>query len=240
MQKTKEKEKSKHVMEYATSLPGIIIPEYGRNVQMMIEHAMTIANKEERNKAAQTIIMVMAQVNPLLKEMVDYKHKLWDHLFIISNFKLDVDSPYPKPEKEALAAKPKKLNYPAGDIKKRYYGRTVEALIVKGMEMKDGEEKDALAENIANVMKRFYLNWNRDTVTDDIIIKELDIMSGGKLKLKDNVILISSGSLITKPPVVQSNNNKRRNNNNRNQRNNSGGGGGYRNNNNNNGRRNSR
>src|SRR6185436_9549891 len=115
-------------MEYNTQRNRLIIPEYGRNIQRMIEHAMKIEDREERNKAAKTIVAVMGYLNPQLQNLADFKHKLWDHLFIISDFKLDVDSPYPIPPKETLKAKPKRVTYPNWKIKIKYYGHTLEEL----------------------------------------------------------------------------------------------------------------
>jgi len=115
--------------DYNTRRPKMVIPEYGRNIQKMIDHAMTVENKEERNKIANAIISVMGQLNPHLRDIADFKHKLWDHLFIISDFKLDVDSPYPLPDREAIAKKPVKLAYPENNIKFKHYRKTIETLI---------------------------------------------------------------------------------------------------------------
>src|SRR4051812_4046735 len=116
-------------MEYNTQRGHLIIPEYGRNIQKMVEHAVTIKEREERNRYAQAIIAIMGYLNPALRDIVDFKHKLWDHLFIISDFKLDVDSPYPIPSKNMLVAKPTKLGYPAGNIKLKHFGRITEEMV---------------------------------------------------------------------------------------------------------------
>lgn len=170
-------------MQYNTSLPKLIIPEYGRNIQRMIDFAVTVKNRDERNKVAKSIIDVMGQLNPHLRDVTDFKHKLWDHLFIISNFNLDVDSPYPKPTPETFKTKPEKVKYPSKDMRYGHYGKTVERLIAKAIEYKEGDEKKALVQSIANLMKRSYLTWNRDSVTDEVIIKQLEELSKGKLKL---------------------------------------------------------
>jgi len=183
-------------MEYNTSLPKMIIPEYGRNIQKMIDFAVTVADKEERNKVARAIIDVMGQLNPHLRDVTDFKHKLWDHLFIISEFKLDVDSPYPRPTPETFQTKPELLKYPSNDIRYKHYGKTVERIIEKAKEYPEGDERNALVEQIANLMKRSYLNWNRDSVNDEVILKQLSELSKGQLKLADNSSLRSTQAFV--------------------------------------------
>ena len=116
-------------MEYNTQRGSLIIPEYGRNVQKMVEYAITIKDREERNRYAQGIVAIMSYLNPALKDIVDFRHKLWDHLFIISNFKLDVDCPYEKPTKNTLVAKPKRVSYPSGNIRFRHFGKITEDIV---------------------------------------------------------------------------------------------------------------
>lgn len=176
-------------MEYNTQQPHLIISEYGRNIQKMIDYASSVKNREERNRAAQAIIQIMGQLNPHLRDITDFKHKLWDHLFIISDFKLDVDSPFPVPSRETFNTKPEKVNYPHRDIRYKHYGLTVERLIEKACDMKEGEMKNFLVELLANLMKRHYLNWNRDSVNDEVIFDHLKELSGGRLKLKESFAL---------------------------------------------------
>ncbi|MGQ0827205.1 MAG: DUF4290 domain-containing protein [Bacteroidota bacterium] len=183
-------------MEYNTSLPHLIIPEYGRNIQKMIDFAVTVKNREERNKVARAIIDVMGQLNPHLRDVTDFKHKLWDHIFIISDFKLDVDSPYPKPTRESFQTKPERVAYPSNAIKYKHYGRTVERIIEKAKEYKEGDEKNALVEQIANLMKRSYLTWNRDSVNDEVILKQLQELSKGQLHLADPSALRSTQTFV--------------------------------------------
>ena len=183
-------------MEYNTSLPKMIIPEYGRNIQKMIGFAMTVKDREERNKVARAIIDVMGQLNPHLRDVTDFKHKLWDHIFIISDFKLDVDSPYPLPTAETFQTKPDRVAYPSNDIRYKHYGKTVERIIAKGKEYPNGPEKDALVEQIANLMKRSYLTWNRDSVNDEVILKQLEELSKGQLKLTDISLLRSTQTFV--------------------------------------------
>ena len=183
-------------MEYNTSLPKMIIPEYGRNIQKMIGFAMTVKDREERNKVARAIIDVMGQLNPHLRDVTDFKHKLWDHIFIISDFKLDLDSPYPLPTAETFQTKPDRVAYPSNDIRYKHYGKTVERIIAKGKEYPNGPEKDALVEQIANLMKRSYLTWNRDSVNDEVILKQLEELSKGQLKLTDISLLRSTQTFV--------------------------------------------
>lgn len=195
---TEERIKNKTNMEYNTSLQKMVIPEYGRNIQKMIQFAMTVEDREERNRVARAIINVMGQLNPHLRDVTDFKHKLWDHLFIISDFKLDVDSPYPIPERGILETKPERVPYPTGDIKYRHYGKTVERLIEKGKAMEDPAMKEAFSEVIANLMKRSYLAWNRDSVNDDVILQHLEELSKGDLKLTDKSKLASTSDILAK------------------------------------------
>jgi hypothetical protein len=185
-------------MEYNSLRPKMIIPEYGRNIQKMVEHAMTVEDREERNKIASAIISVMGQLNPQLRDIADFKHKLWDHLFIISNFKLDVDSPYPKPEPSILTEKPDKVDYPSNKIKVKHYGKIIEGIIDKAQTYEEGDEKQVLVASLANLMKRTYLNWNKDSVDDDVIRKDLLKLSGGKLTLPENFEFENTSDLISR------------------------------------------
>ena len=216
-------------MEYNTSLPKMIIPEYGRNIQKMIDFAIKVEDRDERNKVARAIIDVMGQLNPHLRDVTDFKHKLWDHIFIISEFKLDVDSPYPKPTAETFQTKPDRVLYPSNDIRYKHYGKTVERIIAKGREYPDGDEKNALVEQIANLMKRSYLTWNRDSVNDEVILKQLQELSKGELVLADPSALRSTQTFVPRTPANNSgsrDNKKKQNNGGKNN-------GGFRQNNNN-------
>jgi hypothetical protein len=182
-------------LEYNTQLPHLIIPEYGRNIQGMIEYCCTIKERDERNLCARAIIQIMGQLNPPLRDQADFTHKLWDHLFIISQFKLDVDSPYPKPNPESFQTKPKRLDYPKGRIKYKHYGKTIEDIIRKARELPEGPERNELTRQIANHLKKSYFNWNKDTITDDIILKNLAELSGGELKVEGSAPLSSHQEL---------------------------------------------
>lgn len=170
-------------MEYNTERTQLKIPEYGRNVQRMVDYCLTIDDKEHRSKVAQSIIDVIGNLNPAIRDAEDYAHKLWDHLFIMSDFKLDVDSPYPIPTEESFQGLPDEVPYPRKSRKFRHYGSIVKNMIAHALTIEDGEEKDALVYGIAYAMKRNYLKYNKDTVSDATIIGDLAEMSEGKLKL---------------------------------------------------------
>lgn len=170
-------------MEYNTARSPMNIPEYGRNVQNMVDHCLSIEDREKRNRVARSIIDVIGNLNPHLRDVPDFKHKLWDHLFIMSDFKLDVDSPYPIPNAETFEEKPNKVNYPAKSRTFRHYGNVVKQMVKVALEMEDGPMREGLIIAIANQMKKSYLTWNKDTVEDAVIIKELNILANGKLPL---------------------------------------------------------
>jgi len=170
--------------DYNTLRKKLILPEYGRNVQKMVEHVMQITDKEERNKAAKTLIGIMGNLNPQLRDQGDYKHKLWDHLAIMSDFKLDIDSPYDKPEPSKLAEKPKQIGYQQERIRYKHYGKYMEMMVKKAVEMEEGEEREFLVRLIANHMKKSYLTWNRENVSDEQIFADLRELSGGKISLQ--------------------------------------------------------
>ncbi len=199
------------VMEYNSSLPQLIIPEYGRNVQKMVEHLITIENDEERNKQTQNLIEIIGNLNPQIRDTPDFRHKLWDHLFIMSGFKLDVDSPYPKPSEETFKEKPELLSYPVKNRRYRHYGTVVRKMIDYAVEQPAGEEKEKLKMAIANHMKKTYLIWNKDTVDDEVILKEMNELAKGQLKL-DNMSLKDKQELVKSAPKKQhSNHGKNRN-----------------------------
>lgn len=182
-------------MQYNTQRSKLIISEYGRNIQVMAEIASEIQDREERNRAAQSIIQLMAIMTPQVREEEDYMRKLWDHLHIISHFELDVDSPYPKPEVEKKA-EGRKPSYPRRKMRFAHYGNFIEGFIKKGAELPEGDEKEALTEVIGNMMKRNYLNWNRDSVNDEMIKEQLSELSAGKLVFKDTHRLLSTNELL--------------------------------------------
>ncbi|MCF8233621.1 MAG: DUF4290 domain-containing protein [Bacteroidales bacterium] len=185
-------------MEYNSTRDKLIIPEYGRNVQKLIKFTMDMKDRDERTRMAHLIVSIMAQMNPTVKETSDYKRKLWDHMYFISDFKLEVDSPYPKPSADILTEKPKPLGYKEGDPKFRHYGKNVEKLIKAAVDFEDGEVKDALVMTIANHMKKAYLAWNRESVSDELIEDHLKSLSGGRLELKEDQQLNSTSDILAK------------------------------------------
>ncbi|NQX86412.1 MAG: DUF4290 domain-containing protein [Flavobacteriaceae bacterium] len=206
-------------LEYNTEREHLIIPEYGRHIQNMVNYATAIESKEERNKVAKSIIAVMGNLQPHLRDVPDFQHKLWDQLFIMSDFKLDVDSPYEKPLKEVLEARPEPLDYPQNHPKYRFYGNNIKTMIDVANTWEEGEIKEALVFTIANHMKKCFLNWNKDTVEDNVIFNHLYELSDGKLNLKDSTEDLSDVSSLMKSKRKFNNTNNRKGKKNTNHRN---------------------
>lgn len=183
-------------LEYNTTRGKLILPEYGRNVQNMISHAMELENREERNRAAQAIIEVMGQLNPHLRDVDDYRHKLWTHLFVMSDFKLEVDSPYDIPKLETLNEKPKLIDYPKSSIKYGHYGNYTQAILEASIETTEPKEKEYLKNSMANFMKRQYLSHNNDAVENNVIAENLKELSKGVLILENPEDLINTTALL--------------------------------------------
>jgi len=202
-------------LEYNSSRNKLVISEYGRHIQKLVEHAITLKDKEERQKMANGIIDIMGELNPQLRDVADFKHKLWDHLFIISNFELDVDSPYEKPVIEKLFEKPEPLAYPNSKIKYNHYGKVIELMIDEAVKMEDQELKSKLVIAIANQMKKSYVNWNLDTVEDEVILNQLTKLSKSKLSVPEGIEL----SRFTPNPKQQNPHARKKKKNNRNNRN---------------------
>lgn len=210
-------------IEYNTERPHLIIPEYGRHIQKMVDQAVAEQDPEKRNKQAKSIISVMGNLNPHLRDVADFQHKLWDQLFIISDFKLDVESPYEKPSVEALRELPASLEYPQNFPKYRFYGNNIKRMIDVAIGWEDGDKKDGLVLTIANHMKKCFLNWNKDTVEDDVIFVHLFELSDGKLNLKESEQALRNSSILLKTKnrfsdtkATTSTNNYKKNNNNNN------------------------
>lgn len=199
-------------MEYNTQKTHLNMPEYGRIIQQLVERCKEVSDREERNEMAMAIIDFMGQRNPQLRDEENYKHKLWDHLFILANYDMDVDSPYPFPTREELAEKPKRMEYPKlqGDFK--FYGKSILQLIEKAIELESGDEKEALIEVIANNMKKSYNVYNKEHVTDDVIFRHLKELSNNRLDL-------TSIDSLEKSKIYYANNNNRNNNKNSNNKN---------------------
>ena len=169
--------------DYNTQQKKLIMPEYGRNVQQMIDHCVSIEDREERTRCANTIINIMGNLFPHLRDVDDFKHKLWDHLAIMSDFKLDIDYPYEIIRKENLRTKPDRIPYTLTPIRYRHYGKTLERMIKKCEDYLDGPERDQLISLLANHMKKSFLTWNKEVVDDDKIFKDLREYSHGKIDL---------------------------------------------------------
>ncbi len=175
-------------LDYNTQLKNLRLPEYGRNIQRMIDHALTLEDREERTRCAQTIISIMGNLFPHLRDVPDFKHKLWDHLAIMSDFKLDIDYPYELVQPEKLASKPEKVPYSTGSIKVRHYGRYLEELLDKAMAMEEGPERTRLIELMANHMKKSIFSLNREIVEDQKIYDDLKLLSGGKVQVNEETV----------------------------------------------------
>jgi len=184
-------------MEYNTTRNKLVIPEYGRNVQKLVEFALTLEDKEERSKLAHYIVRIMMNYNAG-SGYGDTELKVWDHLYIISDFKLDVDSPFPIPDEEKIASPPKPMAYSDSSIRFRTYGKNLEKIIKIAIDFEDGEEKDALVRLIAHNLKRAYLTWNRTSVDDDQIKDDLYRMSNGKLSVPEDFVFQSTHEIIGK------------------------------------------
>ena len=198
-------------MEYNTQQRRLPLPEYGRSVQNMVDHALTIEDREERQRCANTIVNIMGGMFPQLRDMEEYRHKLWDHLAIMSDFKLDIDYPVEIVKKESLEIKPDHIPYSPNKIRFRHYGRFVQDLIKVAVDYPEGEERDVLIRYIANHMKKDYINWNKDGVEDRKILDDLCELSGGKINLSaDDYHLVEQKVLIPRRRQGQQNNNQKR------------------------------
>ncbi len=171
-------------MEYNTQQRKLPLPEYGRSVQNMVDHALTIEDRAERQRCADTIINIMGNMFPHLRDVPDFKHKLWDHLAIMADFKLDIDYPYEIVKKENLSMKPEMLAYPSNDIRYRHYGRILENMIRKAADYPEGKEKNQFLTLIANQMKKSFLNWNKDGVEERKILDDLREYTQGAIDLQ--------------------------------------------------------
>lgn len=192
-------------MKYNTERNKLILPEYGRNVQRLVEQAVQIQDKEERSKFVQKIIDLMGRMYPYLRDLKDFKHKLWDHLVIMSNFRLEIDSPFPRPQAEAYAEAPAKIPYTNKNFKYKHYGKTVGKVLKYAKEMPEGEEKTILIGLIANHMRKLYLTWSKDIVEDREIFEDIRELSNGELEIPEgmtlsNIKVYNNATNITQKP----------------------------------------
>lgn len=203
-------------LEYNTERSSLHIPEYGRHFQKMVDYAVTLEDKDERNKVAQSIISVMGNLQPHLRDVPDFQHKLWDQLFIMSDFKLEVDSPFPITAKEVLQQRPEPLPYPQNHPKYRFYGNNIKRMIDVAMQWDKGDLRDGLEYAIANHMKKCYLNWNKDSVEDSAIFAHLKEMSNGEIDLAPAGESLTESSFFLKNRIHKNTTrNKKNNRNNR-------------------------
>lgn len=203
-------------MIYNTQQRRMPLPEYGRSIQNMVNHALSIEDAAERQRCANSIINIMGSMFPHLRDVPDFKHKLWDHLAIMSDFKLDIKYPYEIIRKENLITKPDIIPYPSSKIRYKHYGRTIEVLIKKASEFPEGDEKNNLVALICNHLKKDYIAWNKDTVDDRKIADDLAELSKGELRMDDDIIRLMAQRLAqnyrprTNQNSGRSNNNPRR------------------------------
>jgi hypothetical protein len=172
-------------MEYNTTRKYLIMREYGRHIQKMVDYLLTIEDKDKRQRNAMALIELMGFLNPHLKNVEDFRHKLWDHLFLISDFKLDVESPYPIPTRETLKAKPDPLGYPKKYPKFNHLGKNIEIVINKALKEENPEKRQGFANSIAYYMKLTYSNWHKELVHDDNIQTELNTITDGQLEFNN-------------------------------------------------------
>ncbi|HOY72226.1 MAG TPA: DUF4290 domain-containing protein [Tenuifilaceae bacterium] len=186
-------------MDYNTQRKKLALPEYGRHIQQMVDYIASVEDRDERNRLAKSLVAIMGNLNPHLRDINDFKHKLWDHLFIMSDFKLDIDSPYPIPSLEQYNEKPRRVPYPGNPIKFKHYGRIIEMMIEKAVAMEEGPEKDALKQLIANQMKKANITWNKESVSDDDIFRDMQTLSNGMLVMAPGSKLVDNKEFKNKP-----------------------------------------
>jgi len=194
-------------MEYNTTRNKLLLPEYGRNVQNMITHAMEIADRAERNRAAQAIIEVMGQLNPHLRDVDDFRHKLWTHMFVMSDFQLDVDSPYDIPKPEDLTSKPDRVEYPKRKMRFGHYGKYTQNILENSKDISDEKEKKYLTRTMANFMKKQFLVYNNDSVENNVIANQLKELSNNELQVENPNDLLTTNSIL-KAYGIQANQNR--------------------------------
>jgi hypothetical protein len=195
-------------MEYNTTRGRLILPEYGRNVQNMIAHAMEISDRKERNRAAQAIIEVMGQLNPHLRDVDDFRHKLWTHLFVMSDFQLDEDSPYETPKQEVLNERPQRMIYPKSKIRYGHYGQYTQKILETSGSVTDTKEKEYLKNTMANFMKKQFLAHNNDAVENNVIANQLKELSKGELILENPDELVNTNTILRAMGLNQNKRNK--------------------------------
>lgn len=208
----------------------LILKEYGKNIQRLVDHITAIEDREKRTQSAYTVIEIIKQLNPNMKAETD--QKLWDDVYIMSDFKLDIDAPFPMPEKELLGKRPQPIGYPKGEVKFKHYGRNIEKLIEKAIEIENDEEQEAAIIFIGQLMRSFHSTWNRENFDDGIILDDIKTLSKGRLhidleKVRENSLFESNTRRDFKIPHIEEEHSKKSNRNNHINRRPSGGGGGH-------------
>lgn len=181
-------------MDYNTQRTKLALPEYGRHIHKMIEWVKSIEDKEKRNEQIKAVVSVMGNLNPHLRDINDFKHKLWDHVQVISHFDIDIVSPYPLPSQETLHEKPRRIPYPVKPIRIRHYGRNTQIIVDNIMSQEEGESKSRQIVALANHMKKVYLLWNKDTVSDEIILRDIGILSNGAIHVDASAVKLANMS----------------------------------------------
>lgn len=194
MDRNESGEKQPLELDYYNKKKHLKIPEYGRTVQQMVDYCVTIEDREQRNRAAKAVIAVMGEINPHLRNVPDFQHKLWDQLFIMSDFRIEVDSPFPIPEPRTFTVPPDRMEYPEVLSKYRYYGHNVRRMIQIAVSWPEGDKRDALTVAVAKYMRKSYLAWNKDSVEDEVIWDHLTELSDGKLDVTPRPPLSSFGN----------------------------------------------
>ena len=196
-------------LDYNTDRPEMTLGEYGRLVQTMLEFCLTLDDKAKRTESAAHIVDTVGRLNPAMRGQPDFARKVWDHLHVMSKFELDVDGPYPAPQRELLEAKPERVPYPAKSRSHRYYGVILQNLISTVAEMEPSEERQGIEFDIANQMKRAYLSWNKDTVDDAVIFNDLRLLSGGRLGQEGSALSVAKGVVSQNAPLHAKNRKKK-------------------------------
>lgn len=181
------------------------MPEYGRHVQKMVEYVKDIPEKEKRNEQIKAVVGVMGILNPQLRDISDFKHKLWDHVQVMSDFEIDVDAPYPIPTKETFLTRPEMIPLEKTRIKANYYGRNIENMVQIVAKCEDSEKQEAMIRALAPYMRQQYLIWNKETVSDEIIMRDIERLSDGKIIVPEHIHLnaISNKEVFAKPMLQQ-------------------------------------
>jgi hypothetical protein len=193
--------------DYNTQRRNLVLPEYGRHIQKMIQYVKSVEDRGKRNEQVRSVVAVMGNLNPHLRDIVDFRHKLWDHVYLIADFDIDIDSPYPVPAPATFKEKPALIPYPNTPVSIMHYGRNIENMLKGIIDYPEGPVKEAMIAAMAHYMKKQYLTWNKDTVSDDIIFKDIEMLSKGRIHVNPALKLMKIQSNTPNPHHAQNNNN---------------------------------